>query len=227
MQQEINCIKNELITNGIYKNFLQTRKKLYLNGLDYRTIEHYCNFDKIELRECFRIYNANHQRKKNGFNELCKWMFAIQNTQTYKDFEIVFGTLTFKDKVLDSTSARTRARYITKFLSNQTYHYMANIDFGNKNNREHYHFIAMIEKKMNLSKWKYGGNKVEVVPTTSQDIASVKNYLMKLNNHSYKESTRQQRILKDRNKESTVDLYCKYAIEEFHYFKVGMSCNRA
>lgn len=217
--------KNDLITNGTYKQFLQCRKELFEGGFDSHMKSLYeIYFDQETIEECFKIYNANRQRKKNGWYEICKWAFAIENITSFKNFQIVFGTLTFRDEVLSKTCERTRARYVTQFLNKQSFHYLANIDFGTQNDREHYHFIAMIEKKMDMKEWKYGGNKIKLVPLNKDDILSIRSYLLKLNNHSYKESTRQRRILKDRNPNKVIDLYAeKFAIETFRQFKFRMS----
>lgn len=219
--------KNELIVDGTYKEFLQCKKELFEGGFDTHMKSLYVMyFDRLTepvVDECFKIYNANHQRKYNNWNEICKWVFAVEHFSMFRNFRIVFGTLTFTDKVLDKTCRRTRARYVTKFLNKETFHYIANIDFGTQNDREHYHFIAMIEKKMDLNNWKYGGNKVDYVPIDSGEIQSVKNYLLKLNNHSYKESTKQHRIIRDRNRNKIVDHCANIMSEEFHKFKLSMT----
>lgn len=219
-------MKNDLIVNGSYKEFLQCKKDIFVNGLDSRDLNLYLPYfkDIDTVKECFRIYNANRQRKRNNWIEILKWVFAIKYINTFKEYRLIFGTLTFRDKILNNTCERTRARYVTKFLSKETFHYIANIDYGNKNNREHYHFLALIKNNINLKKWTYGSNKVEVVPIDRENIKKTKNYLLKLNNHSYKESTKQKRILKDRNPDKYIDLYAeKYANELFDRFKLEMT----
>lgn len=190
-------MKNSLILSGVYDLFLETKKQFYLLNLDYNNIDMYLNIipDKEMVNECFKIYRANRQRKYNNWNEICKWYYALENIAAYKNHKLVFGTLTFNDKTLSNTSERTRTRYVTKFLSDNTYHYIANIDYGEKNNREHYHFIAMIKRDIDMTKWKYGGNKILNIPLKSKDVKAIKNYLLKLNNHSYKTSTRQKELL--------------------------------
>lgn len=223
-------MKNTLILSGVYDAFLIRKKELYLNQQDSKNKNNYLDLipELEQIEECFKIYNANHQRKYNNWNEICKWCFAIQELQTFKSFKLVFGTLTFKSKVLEKTCERTRARYVTSFLSSQAFHYVANIDYGKKNGREHYHFLAMIEKNMDMTKWNYGSNKIEIVPMIKKDIKATKNYLLKLNNHSYKNSTRQKRIIRDRNENKIIDLYCnKYAINSFRKYKLEMSLYEA
>ena len=216
-------MKNSLITSGVYQLFLDTKKQFYLLNLDYNSEESYLDIipDKDIIKECFKIYRANRQRKYNNWNEICKWCFAITQIKTHSKYKLIFGTLTFNDKTLSNTSERTRTRYVTKFLSENTYHYIANIDFGSKNNREHYHFIAMVENKINSNNWQYGASKFQFIPFTKKDIKSTKNYLLKLNNHSYKESTKQKRIIRDRKEDMILDYVIdSLASEEFHRFKL-------
>lgn len=212
--------------SGIYELFLKRKQELFLNRIDTCDPKNYFDIipDEANVKECFRIFNANHQRKYNNWNEICKWLFAIKEIKTFQNYKLIFGTLTFTDKVLQNTNERTRRRYVAKFLGTQTYHYVANIDFGNKNNREHYHFIAMIEKNINMQQWTYGANNVKLIKMSKKDIKATKNYLLKLNNHSYKESTRLKRIIRDRNKNNYIDLYAtKFANFSFHQFKIEMS----
>lgn len=216
-------MKNTLIVGGVYELFLQAKKNYYLQGQSYNDIESYLEIipDKEMVKECFKIYNANRQRKKNNWLELCKWVYAITHIKSYQGYHLIFGTLTFSDKTLESTSERTRTRYVTKYLSDHTFHYTANIDFGEKNNREHYHFIAMVKDDLKCKNWKYGISKYERIAISPRDLKRVKNYLLKLNNHSYKSSTKQKRIIRDRQKDSIIDYFIEnIASEDFHKFKL-------
>lgn len=158
-------MKNTIIANGVYENFLEVKRSFYLSAEDHNNKEvYYSYFDKEVVDSCFKIYNATRQRKKNNWNEICKWCYAIDKISIFKDKKIIFGTLTFTNEVLEVTSNRTRQRYVTWFLKDHTIHYIANIDFGAKNNREHYHFIALVDGKINCKDWKYGSSKFKFVP---------------------------------------------------------------
>lgn len=216
-------MKNTLITSGVYQLFLDTKKQLYLLNLDYNNESNYLDIipDKDMINECFKIYRANRQRKYNNWNEICKWCFAITQIKSHSKYKLIFGTLTFNDKTLSNTSERTRTRYITKFLSENTFHYIANIDYGSKNNREHYHFIAMVEDKLSCKNWQYGSSKFQFIAFSREDLKATKNYLLKLNNHSYKESTKQKRIIRDRKQDKIIDYFIdNLASENFHRFKL-------
>lgn len=59
-------MKNTLIESGVYELFLDLKKKLYLNKLDYNDKNMYLQLipDMTNIEECFKIYNANRQRKR-------------------------------------------------------------------------------------------------------------------------------------------------------------------
>lgn len=220
---DIFLMKNTIILNGVYDNFLELKKTFYLSRESYNDKTIYYDYLKPnEVDECFRIYNATRQRKRNNWIELCKWCYAIEFISQFKDKQLIFGTLTFKDKVLSYTSERTRQRYITWYLKNNTIHYIANIDFGSKNNREHYHFIALVDKKLNCKDWKYGASKFQLVPLKKEDLKRTKNYLLKLNNHSYKNTTRQKRIIRDRNSDIIDNIINTIGSETFRKYKLKL-----
>jgi hypothetical protein len=64
---------------------------------------------------------------------------------------VIFLTLTFSDETLAKTSANTRRGYVSRYLSSFGFDYVANIDFGAKNGREHYH--AVVGGKVDLELW--------------------------------------------------------------------------
>jgi len=215
--------KHTLIANKKYEDFRKRKRVLFTlekNPYDY---ENYTDeFTTEELDLCFKIDNSVKHRKWRSKNDIVKWIFAIDKIPSYKDYKILFGTLTFSEETLQNTSKETRRRYVARFLGENTIHYKANIDFGEKNGREHYHFICFNRNKINMNKWVYGTqHQVVEIPLTKKDIESVKSYLLKLNNHSYKDSTRQDKLICDKNTndhlEKYIDLVCP---EEFARYKV-------
>lgn len=217
-------MKNTLIESGVYQLFLNHKKELYLEKKDYNNKEMYLEIipDIESINECFKIYNATTRRKKYNFNELCKWYYAINYVPTHKKYKMIFGTLDFNDKTLQNTSKETRRRYVSRFLNKNAYHYIANIDYGELKGREHYHFIAMVENKILIDDWlQYGGGKFLYIKFTKKDIKATKNYLLKLNNHSYKESTKQEKLIRDRKEDKIIDFYIdNIATQDFKRFKM-------
>lgn len=217
--------KNDIINNGVYKDFLQVRKQIRNSGYKNESkISAYEGvFDKETTKNCMQIYNAEKARKRYGQNILLKWIYAIdfltkEELEYFKDLKIIFGTLTFKDKVLDKTSKKTRRRYVSRFLNESTSEYLANIDYGKENEREHYHFLAVVKGSISKNSWEYGWDYYQNVNIDLKSIKRAKNYILKLNRHSYKESTHQDRILKSR-KMSIIDSVVIQNEEDYYYFQ--------
>jgi hypothetical protein len=128
-----------------------------------------------------QAYNNLRQRRKR-IRARIKQMHALTN-------ELYFITFTFTDGVLASTSVDTRRQYVRRHLSKLVNGKgaLANIDFGEKNNREHYH--AVIPVRYNLDpkyKWRYGLVNVKKVRTDVSDEQRVRSYLQKLESHAIK-----------------------------------------
>lgn len=103
----------------------------------------------------------------------------------------IFATLTFTDNVLSSTSQKTRRRYVARFLKSQSEFYVANIDFGSKNGREHYHAVVFVDPNQGiaLNQWrKYGQINVKRVRVSDKSPLRISKYISKLTNHAIKET---------------------------------------
>lgn len=97
--------------------------------------------------------------------------------------EPIFITLTFTNDALEKTSEDTRRRYVARFLKSQGVKYVANIDYGKINGREHYHAVA--SGKINPLEWSYGACNVVKIRQNSDPLALAK-YVNKLVNHAKK-----------------------------------------
>ena len=101
-----------------------------------------------------------------------------------------FVTLTFNDDTLQSTSRESRRRYVARFLKTVAPCYVANIDFGKENGREHYHAVIM-GKKPYMDAWNcYGFSNAKTIGS-EDDAAPLSKYVAKLTNHAIKETTQQ------------------------------------
>ena len=124
----------------------------------------------------------------------------------------LFLTLTFTDKVLDSTSPETRRRYVSYYLKQFGVPYIANIDFGTADayiddngnerqgtKREHYHAVIQTDK-IDLSEWhKYGAIKLEKIRASQNDNIRLAKYVSKLTNHAIKETTKRACLIYSRD----------------------------
>lgn len=101
--------------------------------------------------------------------------------------KVIFLTLTFTDEVLSRTSVDTRRQYVRKYLKKHCSAYVANIDFGKKNEREHYHALVVSEG-LDYRQWhKYGAIKGERVHDSEKDEKKTVKYLVKLSRHALKD----------------------------------------
>lgn len=104
-----------------------------------------------------------------------------------------FVTLTFSDKTLERTSKDTRRQYVRRNLQKHFEIYVANIDYGSINEREHYHALIYCQHDPTSeikAFWdKYGFSKIEQVRTTEDDAKRTIKYVVKLTRHALKETT--------------------------------------
>lgn len=102
--------------------------------------------------------------------------------------QLHFVSLTFRDDVLDSTTAQTRHRYVSRYLDSISRDYFANIDYGEKNEREHFHAVVAL-KNTPTSDFPYGWSNIKPVGRYKRkngDIKAISTYINKLSNHANK-----------------------------------------
>lgn len=142
-----------------------------------------------EWKEAYRVNDASYHRTKR-LKEKIKRMITSGSC--------IFLTLTFTDKVLDSTSQETRKRYIKRALKTMSDTYIANIDYGSKKEREHYHAIVLADR-VDHNTWKYGNIDFERVRVEQEDSpVKIAKYITKLTNHAIKETVKQNRLIYSR-----------------------------
>lgn len=144
--------------------------------LDYKRIIEFYGQEYIDKARS--INNSNYQRYKRIKHRI----------EMYLDLgTCVFVTLTFTDEVLRSTNEVTRRKYVSRFLKAVSLHYVANIDYGGENGREHYHAVVLCDQIDDS--WPYGFTWFEKVHKTG-DKKKLAQYICKLTNHSLKATTR-------------------------------------
>lgn len=105
-----------------------------------------------------------------------------------------FLTLTFTDEVLARTSDVTRRRYVTRFLKSLSDRYVANIDFGSQNGREHYHAVVLADS-LSMEGWNCFGFSNAKKIGSEADYTPVAKYISKLTNHAVKATTKGTRAI--------------------------------
>lgn len=146
-------------------------------------------YDNELIKESQNLYNSQNKRVKNLKKKIAKMLTLGK---------CCFLTLTFKDDTLENTSAETRKRYVSRFLRDNYDKYIANIDYGAKNDREHYHAIVLLNDLANFKKWhKYGAiNSQNIWQTNSE--SKISKYITKLTNHAIKETCKRSAIIYSR-----------------------------
>lgn len=177
-----------------YRKLLEEEDGVYLSDAQKKSLEVYrsqIDFKSREYEEAVRINNASYQRTKRLNSKI---RFILQNND-----KVSFLTMTFNDSILASTSAETRRKYIIRFLKSFNVPYVANIDYGLKNEREHYHAVIATA---DVSRHAYN----KFVPDSSINFKLIYNnnskalakYINKLTNHAIKNTTKSCRVIYSR-----------------------------
>lgn len=183
--------KQMLIDSGAFKDYKKASYAMF-NHLWYRDV--YPNEFKLyykwldtlsenDLRILRNLKAAEWKRCKRARDFIANMLH----------FPCVFLTLTFTNDLLASTTSETRKRYVTRYLKSYSPVYIANIDYGKKNGREHYHALAL-DWDFNYDEWhKYGAIKGLKVHIPNEKALS--KYLVKFANHATKETTKSTRVI--------------------------------
>lgn len=192
-----NISRQVLVDCGLVHEFEKARYKSFKEydreALD--ELEDRVGFDLVE--ECRSISNSRYQRVKRCRIRISGLVF------TEKAF---FLTLTFRDDVLAKTSAESRRRYVSRALKKVSANgrYIANVDFGKENGREHYHAIVEAVNVEALKEYwekRYGFVDLRKIGGKEKDLKKTTKYINKLNAHCFKDSTHLHRVIYSRNKD--------------------------
>lgn len=138
--------------------------------------------------DCYSIDMFNLADKIN--NNFYKRKSRLRNriTKMLENGNCLFITFTFNDIILNTTTYDIRRRYVREFLKSYSDYYIANIDFGEKKGREHYHAILLADK-VNHKSWRYGSINFKKVKTDKKSIEAVTLYVNKMSSHALKKTT--------------------------------------
>lgn len=176
------------VSKSIFNNAQEHNFKFKYTCLEAQSINDYMNtFAEAEWHEAMLINHSSYARVKR---------LKSRVTNLLNKGTCIFATLTFTDDVLNSTSIDTRRQYVFRFLKSVSSDYVANIDFGKKNGREHYHAI-ILANKIDCKLYKYGAINVKKIHKSSNPIKLAK-YISKLTNHAIKETTKRSAIIYSR-----------------------------
>lgn len=142
------CQRLKRIKKAVYADYaLKKNGQIVRTEIDLHTAQNeWCflseNFAD-DVAEAKRINTADYKRQKRLKDFISDILTASETT--------VFLTLTFSDDTLEKTTVKTRRAYVQRFLRSHGAAYVANIDYGAENDREHYH--AVIGCSVDLSEW--------------------------------------------------------------------------
>lgn len=185
--KEVNNLSWNCHLNILYKSynisdyyvFSDDILKIYYNSLVDK-------FGFIGILESMRLINARYHR-------LSRLRDRVGNLISYGTS--YFLTLTFTNNVLSSTQYHVRRKYVSRYLKSISNDYVANIDFGSRNHREHYHAVVnadYIDSKL----WKYGNLDFELI-NNSNELSNelLSKYITKLSNHAIKETCKRNHLI--------------------------------
>lgn len=186
--------------NDLIQNVRTISKAKYISyyGIDTGRFLGPCN----DIEYCLELENQLIEENNFLYNEAKKINKADLNRNVrlkkriakyLKLGQCLFLTFTFNDTCLNSTSEETRRKYVRRWLKSYSNYYVANIDFGSKNDREHYHALICVDR-VDPTKWNHGTINVKKIKPTSDGKALAK-YISKLTNHAIKETTKRYAII--------------------------------
>lgn len=144
-----------------------------------------------EYKECKKINHSSFERTKRLKDRIEKML---------KSGPCLFLTLTFSDTTLQTSTLKQRRVMVSRYLKTFNARYVANIDYGKLNHREHYHAIIATDKVDYMLWRKYGsinGEKIRNKDITS-DKTKLAKYICKLSNHAIKETTKRSVLIYSR-----------------------------
>lgn len=133
------------------------------------------------------------RRANNTIRKRCQRLRNVLE-QMFEIGNCIFVTLTFRDDVLDTTSEETRRKYVTRAFKQMSQVYVANIDYGELTEREHYHGIV-VSDKIDFTIWDYGWIYAERCIDSQQSIDKLSEYIDKFVNHALKQGTKRRNVI--------------------------------
>lgn len=187
-------LKQMLVDSGVYEGFCYQMWQYHKQG-DFADYPEKYHLSDEEYNACCQLRNAKNQCWTRLYDHI-----GYLNT-TYE--KVYFITLTFNDSAMKLTRD-TRRQLIHRMLNKYCDDYVANIDYGKQNEREHYHAVIVPKMECDIQlkrsgnrlhycsdlldhKYlKYGFYYIELVNCRVDDVKAVSRYIAKLCNHSIK-----------------------------------------
>lgn len=191
-----------VINSGLPTQLKKVSKQLYLHSRE-------------------RIDGELYRNKVNSFDECLAELHSLESSpdfdcavkinRSYKDRQMrlrkrlsymmecgscLFLTLTF-DRFYITLDYKTLRQYIRQYLNSLNCLYVANADYGSKNGRLHFHAVVQLDSII-FDSYKYGNIDFRRIYLSDDSCKRLSHYLVKLSNHSIKNSTRFSSIMYSR-----------------------------
>lgn len=178
-------LKQDIVRQGLDKLIRQNQWHILTGQTD---IDFSKSLDKDTSRVIHNLNNTRYYKIKKCKN----FIKSMIQKADILDNEVLFITFTFNEETLNNTTELARRKRIKRILQNNCLMYVANIDFGTKNEREHYHIVALTKDNYNLTKYeKNGFFKAVNVNYKEESNERLAKYLNKLTYHAFKDTTTQ------------------------------------
>ena len=180
----VQAAKNAVVAEGLHTRYYRAKGHLFRDdpqGIYMQLLKD--ETDEVTFTASRLVSDSLKARKQRAQRKVAKWVVSGWS---------YFLTLTFNDDCLARTSANTRRQLVTRFLNSFGTPYIANVDYGSENGREHYHAIIYLpcDGKPDFSSWcRNGFFQSRLIRPDEGDSNAVAKYVCKLTNHAFKAST--------------------------------------
>jgi hypothetical protein len=206
-KEEKQELKQIILENKLHREVGQLSLKGYrlyqkeVNGLYYPSLINY-SYQELEneFTNFVNLYGYTTLKVANNLNRASYYRTARLKERIREAVEsgsAWFITITFSPETLAKTNEKTRRVYVSRWLKSLTPFYVANIDYGKKKGREHYHAVITSDQRPPKT-WSYGFIDILKVATTETDTKRISKYISKLTNHAIKNTTKSKRIIYSR-----------------------------
>lgn len=200
------ALKSQVIANGYCE--IQRKISLSIFKHNQETQAYYENGEIIDLKKPYSFDYANQLLSIYSTNKTM-WQEAqkVNDASYHRNIRLkariknmllsgqcLFLTLTFTNDILSKTSEKTRRTYVARFLKTYSNKYVANIDYGKKNEREHYHAVILCDY-VSCKNWTYGNLDIQKIILNDTCNVKLAKYINKLSNHAIKETTKRVHLI--------------------------------
>lgn len=200
----------------------------------YGMLNNYLNFNDLMSYDAFKDvlrHKTSRRNKRYRVNKKLTKLMDYKLVSKAKTQALVFATLTLTNETLykkngQQKKIRTITKKIDKYV-NEMYDYaIINVDYGEKNERLHFHLIGQLKQGIELipnktkskkgfkmyniknDTYKLGYSTIEII--NLEDNKRTTNYLLKINNHSNKPTAINHRIRVLGNLKNNVEEHQKF-----------------